>query len=1155
MPSPVYPRLWAVLVLLLGVCPGYAWGWWYGSEVPNGADIIIDEVRWPQWPHRTYYALWNTHPYPEGGYLYGGVATHGPGEDAHLELVWTFWDDPSYQPDRVRPVNHGPNAYGGPMFGEGASCNFTGHLNFMEQNQWYRFVMRTWQDAHKPEQVGYMGWWVKDLKHDRWHHVGIVRIPNKVTGMRGQSCFVEIIGPPGKRQIDRRGSYHHFKGQWHATRAITQTAATGKNSTWEALEDGKVWRFTNVPHPEDSPPLAHPELKDTVYYPFRNQAPQPDLEAPRIERVRAQRAGDQVLVSWTVPDDTPPQLGYTVQLLDRQGRVLSERTDARPEVFATRIDGAAKAESVKLTLRDIYNQTVEQTVGLGALRVQQAVSGTGFYSGVHYRYYPLTSEGGGPSQLPDFKSIQPTREGYARSLNASVANDATEPYALVYDGYIKVPKAGVYVFDLRSSDGSRLSIGGQQVVNNDGLHSAICRRGGIALEAGYHPFQLAYFEKPGGAGKARLERKLDLTWEGPDIPWGPIPSGALFTAAATPPPQFEIAVNVTPDNVATITPRIRAANRQPMRFEIFTGKARVAFSEDFTRRARVKFPMPIGQHKLWGRLWLDGKITVESSEVEASGAVPADSAWELSRPGEDWTAGFSESGDELTLMGDGKIEVTREVKGDFTLTGRVADFTPAQEGSGVYWKSRLGLHIRTGQDIFPVWQMANQDMRGSASDRDLETSGISRWKVSDARPWMRLVRRGNHLQAYVSRDQKDWELVIDRVFKSIPETVEAGVSLYAPPHYSKTLFRGTIDHIRIAQPGPVGTVKPTPALKREELALRRPIRVIRGVSSADRVYLRAVGPHVYASDDQGQTWQALRLPAEARWVRSLAVHPKDHNILLLGAGHETGGGATESGLWRSTDGGGTWSKITDAIDFRGDTSTVVCGEVIAFDPFNPGVVLAGGDRTGVHVSTDAGQTWARTGITDERVLVIAFNPHQATAASIGTAADGEWGTPRGDQPGRIYALNPKQGRSEVQFERQDIAINNIEFQGAGETTNYMYFATTRGVYYCYNRQHFFNYRHNIRPDVNHVGLSMHPGSPPKFTPVVTAPLHAPNGPTTYRGSINYYWQVEWNPVESKAKLNAVTGITTLGKSMFLCDQRGLWVSSDYGKSYKRVAFR
>lgn len=95
-----------------------------------------------------------------------------------------------------------------------------------------------------------------------------------------------------------------------------------------------------------------------------------------------------------------------------------------------------------------------------------------------------------------------------------------DQFGLIFQGFINIPADGVYTFYTTSDDGSSITIGDQLVVNNDGPHGAEERLGEIALKAGYHPFQLRYFEGGGGEGlKAHIS--------GPNMPKQEIPADIL----------------------------------------------------------------------------------------------------------------------------------------------------------------------------------------------------------------------------------------------------------------------------------------------------------------------------------------------------------------------------------------------------------------------------------------------------------------------------------------------------------------------------------------------------------------------------------------------------------------------------------------------------
>lgn len=107
---------------------------------------------------------------------------------------------------------------------------------------------------------------------------------------------------------------------------------------------------------------------------------------------------------------------------------------------------------------------------------------------------------------------------------------------------------------------------------------------------------------------------------------------------------------------------------------------------------------------------------------------------------------------------------------------------------------------------------------------------------------------------------------------------------------------------------------------------------------------------------------------EAGQVNTLAIHPADANTLYIGA--------SEGGVWKTTDGGATWKALTDLQLVRPSTSGLRKGTMsigsIAIDPNHPETVYVGtgdpdvaccfvGSSLGAFRSADGGNTWAVMG--------------------------------------------------------------------------------------------------------------------------------------------------------------------------------------------------
>jgi len=136
--------------------------------------------------------------------------------------------------------------------------------------------------------------------------------------------------------------------------------------------------------------------------------------------------------------------------------------------------------------------------------------------GLTYRYYAEQLE-----RLPDFKTLTPADAGVVDRFSLEPAKDkGDEAFALLFEGYVNIPRDGMYAFSVMSNDGSKLFIGKRRVVNNDGLHKEQTVTGFIALRKGWHSIRVPYFESGG-------VHALTVSYTGPGIPYQEIPAAAL----------------------------------------------------------------------------------------------------------------------------------------------------------------------------------------------------------------------------------------------------------------------------------------------------------------------------------------------------------------------------------------------------------------------------------------------------------------------------------------------------------------------------------------------------------------------------------------------------------------------------------------------------
>ena len=122
--------------------------------------------------------------------------------------------------------------------------------------------------------------------------------------------------------------------------------------------------------------------------------------------------------------------------------------------------------------------------------------------GTTVRYYDLEPL----SALPDFDELTPIGDEVLADINLPstggifAGSGLSDDVGAVFEGLIEVPITATYTLYVESDDGSRLLIGDDEVVNNDGLHAMNEESGTMLLAAGLHHVRVEFFERGGGAG-------------------------------------------------------------------------------------------------------------------------------------------------------------------------------------------------------------------------------------------------------------------------------------------------------------------------------------------------------------------------------------------------------------------------------------------------------------------------------------------------------------------------------------------------------------------------------------------------------------------------------------------------------------------------------
>jgi photosystem II stability/assembly factor-like uncharacterized protein len=164
---------------------------------------------------------------------------------------------------------------------------------------------------------------------------------------------------------------------------------------------------------------------------------------------------------------------------------------------------------------------------------------------------------------------------------------------------------------------------------------------------------------------------------------------------------------------------------------------------------------------------------------------------------------------------------------------------------------------------------------------------------------------------------------------------------------------------------PVFDEQPVTSIGDIAIAQSNPDVIYVGTGEANNRQSASFGAGVYKSTDAGKSWKYVGLK-ETQSIARIVVHPKNPNIAYVAAIGHLFGPNKERGLYKTADGGETWTNVKFIDENTGFTDVVM-------DPSNPNVLYAasyqrrrqpwgfngGGPGSGIWKTTDGGKSWTK----------------------------------------------------------------------------------------------------------------------------------------------------------------------------------------------------
>jgi photosystem II stability/assembly factor-like uncharacterized protein len=239
-------------------------------------------------------------------------------------------------------------------------------------------------------------------------------------------------------------------------------------------------------------------------------------------------------------------------------------------------------------------------------------------------------------------------------------------------------------------------------------------------------------------------------------------------------------------------------------------------------------------------------------------------------------------------------------------------------------------------------------------------------------------------------------------------------------------------------------------------------RIVIDPRNSDVVYVAAQGPlwsaggerGLYKTTDGGKTWKAVLTTSDNTGVSDVVMDPSNPDTLYAAVWQRRRhfytliNGGPESGIYKSTDAGNTWTKLRSGLP-PGDLGRIG----LDVSPANPNVVYAtveaSGQLSGIFRSNDRGATWERTGTSIAQGMYygqIIADPKDVDRVYI---------------PNVVFQVSDDGGRTQRPLGERLKHVDNHTIWIDPKNTDYYLVGCDGGVYESFDRGQNWHFKANL----------------------------------------------------------------------------------------------